>query len=302
MVRWIKKKELPQITRVNYKKMSLIQLKELINEIYEAKKVYDTKCKQKKAFRESMEQYVYLFFKQRFGLNNIVIESVLGLTEAVRIYSNKDSDVALFALILRNEIDEEFAEIQGQIKGTIDEVLMSLVEAKHPHKGRKQLDAQFAAHKTGHISLNFGLEIVSTMYPEEHPNRDEIVRKLKSKVDIGEVPGVAFADLMKIILDMQLKTHYGFLKHLSSRFREYDDQNYGFIKRDELEELLGNFLEGVDHSIDFDNMIGSRDSFDSSVVTFSDAVSLFSSHHVESEGEQITLLQFIFELGQEFED
>ena len=302
MVRWIKKKELPQITRVNYKKMSLIQLKELITEIYEAKKVYDGKCRQKQGFRESMEQFVYLFFKQRFGLNNIVIEWVLGLTESVRSFCRQDSDVALFALILRNEIDEEFSEIQGQIKGTIDEVLMSLVEARQPNKGRKQLNAQFASLKEGSISLAFGLEIVGTMYPEEHPNRDEIVRKLRGKVEAGEHKGVVFSGLMKIILDMQLKTHYGFLRNLSSRFRAFDDQNYGYITRGDFEGLLDEFLEQVEHEIDFGGMMSQRASYEPGVVTFSDAVSLFSSHHVESEGEQITLLQFIFEQGQEFED
>jgi len=327
-LRWLKSKELAKMGGIKKKTMSLIQLKETIEEIYENKKTFDQKCKKNKTARESMEQYIYLFFKQRFGLNNIVIEWVTGLIESLRIYSSEDSDVALFSLILRNEVDEEFANIQSQIKGTIEEILVNLIETNNPHKSKKIINKMVVEKKKGIVSESLALEIVNTMYTDEHPNKEEILIKLETKVEeeskrrlaemtikkkngkgtktkkkgkkkpVEKVPGIHYESLVKIILDMQLKTHYGFLKNLSLEFRKFDDQNYGFITREQLRKLTNNFLHGSDILIDLDEMIKKRGTYDQSFLTFSDVVSMFSSKQIISEGEEITMLQFIFELDQ----
>jgi hypothetical protein len=303
--------------------MSLIQLKETIEEIYENKKKFDQKCKKNKTARESMEQYLYLFFKQRFGLNNIVIEWVAGLIESLRIYSSEDTDVALFSLILRNEVDEEFAKIQSQIKGTIEEILVNMIETNNPHKSKKIINKLVQEKKKGVIDEGLAMEIVNTMYTDEHPNKEEILIKLEAKVEeenkrrlaemakvkvdgnkkkkkkkktVEKIEGIHYNSLVKIILDMQLKTHYGFLKNLSMEFRKFDDQNYGFITREQLRKLTNNFLHGSDILIDLEEMIRKRGTYDQAFLTFSDVVSMFSSKQIISEGEEITMLQFIFEL------
>ena len=330
-LKWLKPKELAQMGGIKKKSMSLIQLKELIEEIYEHKKKYDQKCKKNKTARESMEQYLYLFFKQRFGLNNIVIEWVMSLIESLKIYSSSDSDVALFALILRNEVDEEFSNIQSQIKGTIEEILVSLVETNNPHKSKKVVNKMVLEKKKGIVSEGLALEIVNTMYTDEHPNKDEILTKLEEKVEEEQQRklkesvekngkkkagnkkkkkknssfrerGIYYASLVKIILDMQLKTHYGFLKNLSHEFRKFDDQNYGIVTREQLRKLTNNFLHGSDILIDLDEIIDKRGSFDKGVLTFSDVVLMFSNEQIVSEGEEITMLQFIFELNQDIND
>lgn len=308
--------------------MSLVQLKETIEEISDNKKIFDQKCKKNKAARESMEQYIYLFFKQRFGLNNIVIEWVTSLIESLRIYASRDSDVALFALILRNEVDEEFANIQGQIKDTIEEILVSLIETNNPNKIKRIINKMVEEKKKGVIPESLALEIVNTMYTDEHPNKDEILLKLETRVleehkkriaetsvkkvmgkknskgdkpkkkPVSREPGLLYESLVNIILDMQLKTHFKFLRNLSVEFRKFDDQNYGFISREQLRKLTNNFLHGSDILIDLDEMIVKRGSYDPGFLTFSDVVSMFSHKQIISEGEEITMLQFIFELDQ----
>lgn len=313
---------------IKKKTMSLAQVKETIEEISDNKKVFDQKCRKNKAARESMEQYVYLFFKQRFGLNNIVIEWVAALVESLRLYASADSDVALFALVLRNEVDEEFANIQSQIKETIEEILVSLVETNNPNKIKRVINKMVDDKKKGVVSEALALEIVNTMYTDEHPNKDEILLKLEARVAeehrkrVAELsakrlagkkgakgdkakrrpaprePGLLYESLVNIILDMQLKTHFKFLRNLSVEFRKFDDQNYGFISREQLRKLTNNFLHGSDILIDLDELIEKRGSYDPAVLTFSDVVAMFSGKQIVSEGEQITMLQFIFELDQ----
>lgn len=84
---------------VNFKSLSLRQTKEFIEELYEAKTAYDNKCIEQALTKQTMEQFMYHHLKQRYGLNTAVIEWVLAVVEAVRIYSKKDNDLATFGYV-----------------------------------------------------------------------------------------------------------------------------------------------------------------------------------------------------------
>lgn len=321
-LRWLDQKEPPKMKAINRKVISFSHLKELIGELYEAKKNFDSKCKKNQLPRESMEQFMFSFFKNKFGLNAIVIEWVFGLVEAVRMYHQKDNDIALFALILRNQVDEEFAEIQKQIKLTINDILMNLVETQNPNKGKREVNIIFSTRVKGRIRENMALEIVNTMYTEEHPNKDEILEKLLDKISHDEqkinqgklaisksmanlkhknksIRSIQYSALVKIILDMQLKTHYSFLRNLSREFKVFDSQNYGFITLDQFQKLVYNFAPEIASEKEIAELLESRESFDPATLTFSDVVILFSAKHVETNGEKITMLQYIFELADD---
>lgn len=321
-LRWLDQKEPPKMKAINRKVISFSHLKELISELYEAKKGFDIKCKKNQLPRESMEQFMFSFFKNKFGLNAIVIEWVFGLVEAVRMYHQKDNDIALFALILRNEVDEEFAEIQKQIKLTINDILMNLIETQNPNKGKREVNGLYTARVKGWIREGTALEIVNTMYTDEHPNKDEILIKLQDKIDADEQKGpngqmpvsksmanlrlkgkparsIQYSALVKIILDMQLKTHYSFLRNLSREFKAFDAQNYGYISLEQFQKLVYHFAPEIASEKEIATLLESRESFDPATLTFSDIVILFSAKHVETNGEKITMLQYIFELTDE---
>lgn len=323
-LRWLDPKEPPKMNIVNRKVISFTQLKELIEELYEAKRNFDIKCKKNKMPRESMEQFMFSFFKHKFGLNPIVVEWVYGIIESIKMYHSQDNDVALFALILRNEVDEEFAEIQKQIKLTINDILINLIETKNPNKGKREINTIFSRKIKGRVSESIALEIVNTMYNDEHPNKEEILEKLLEKIKDDEEkiqkgslalsksmanlrqkrkPGIAvqirsikYTDLIKIILDMQLKTHYSFLSNLSQKFKMLDYQNYGYINLEQFTDLVHFFKPELANEQEILQMLENRETFDQSILTFSDVVILLSTKQVESEDEKITMLQYIFEM------
>ena len=309
---------------INKKVISLSQLKELIEELYDAKQEFDSKCKKNKMPRESMEQFMFSFFKHKFGLNAIVVEWVYGVIEAIKMYHKRDNDVALFALILRNEVDEEFADIQKQIKLTINDILMNLIETQNPNKGKREINNMFSSKAKGRINENMALEIINTMYTDEHPNKEEILEKLmarikhdeekiakgtlsisksmatlrtKSKLNSKRIRSIQYLALVKIILDMQLKTHYGFLSNLSKEFKKLDTQNYGFISLDQFQELVHTFTPDLSGESSIAELMQGRDDYDPNSLTFSDVVILFSAKHVETNDEKITMLQYIFEMA-----
>jgi hypothetical protein len=57
---------LPSKTHVRI--LTLKQMKEIINDIYLQKIKYDEKCNESRLPRETMEQYMYTYLNQRYGL------------------------------------------------------------------------------------------------------------------------------------------------------------------------------------------------------------------------------------------
>ena len=66
-----------------------------------------------------MEQYMYTFLNQRYGLKSLIFEWINTIINGIKKYMSEDNDVAVFGKILRNESDEEFRFVQSQVKNTI---------------------------------------------------------------------------------------------------------------------------------------------------------------------------------------
>ena len=90
------------------KVLPLKQLKDVINDIYQQKIKYDIKCRESKLPVETMEQYMYTYLNQKYGLKTLIIEWASTIIHGVRTYLKDDHEVTLFGKILKNECDEEF--------------------------------------------------------------------------------------------------------------------------------------------------------------------------------------------------
>lgn len=109
-----------QIGQTHIRNLSLKQITDIITDIYQQKIKYDQKCEENKLPRETMEQYMYTYLNQRYGLKNLIIEWAASIINAIKKYSKLDHTVGLFGKILRNECDEEFRFIQVHIRDTLD--------------------------------------------------------------------------------------------------------------------------------------------------------------------------------------
>ncbi|EGR33776.1 hypothetical protein IMG5_038510 [Ichthyophthirius multifiliis] len=103
--------------------LSLRQLKEIIEEIYRSKSIYDKKYIDQQLPLETMEQHMYTYLNQKYGLKNLIVEWAGAIINGIKNYGNEDNDISVFGKILRNECDEEFRFVQIQIKNTITELL-----------------------------------------------------------------------------------------------------------------------------------------------------------------------------------
>ena len=82
-------------------------MKEIINDIYNSKAEFDKKSDENKLPRETMEQHMYTYLNQKYGLKSIIIEWASNIINGIKIFSSEDSEICLFGKILRNEIEED---------------------------------------------------------------------------------------------------------------------------------------------------------------------------------------------------
>lgn len=113
-----------------------------------------------------MEQYMYTYLNQRYGLKNLIIEYAAAIITGIKQYSKDDHDIALFGKILRNECDEEFRFIQATVKDTIFALLKAYVREKHPTKSEDSQSQMFDAIVNGCIDQAQWKKIIDKMYDD----------------------------------------------------------------------------------------------------------------------------------------
>ena len=145
------------------------QAKDLIVEIVNAKHKYDDQCFTNKQPRETMEQFMYTYLNQRYGLKNLIIEWAAAIITGIKQYQKEDHDVALFGKILRSECDEEFRFIQQTVKETVIALLRALFREKYPQKSENTLIGMVDAVLSGKgfIENWQWRRIIEKMYDEE---------------------------------------------------------------------------------------------------------------------------------------
>ena len=157
------------ISHANNRTLSLRQLRDLINDIYSQKTKFDQKCEENRLPRETMEQFMYTYLNQRYGLKNLIIEWAAAIITGIKTYQKEDHDVALFGKILRSECDEEFRFIQQTVKETVIALLRALFREKYPQKSENTLISMVdnVLSGKGFIENWQWRRIIEKMYDEE---------------------------------------------------------------------------------------------------------------------------------------
>ena len=183
--------------------LTLKQLKELINDMYNQKQKYDEKCSETRLPRETMEQYMYNYLNQRYGLKNLIIEWAAALINGIKRYSLEDSDVALFGKILRNECDEDFRFVHSEVKSAMVDILRERLKQRYRSKTETEITKMLNEIQARDIEEWQWKEIISKMYNEEHfaileqRIRDRIAER-SSQIDKNERKRLTREELLSL--------------------------------------------------------------------------------------------------------
>ena len=159
-----------QIFKTKYKILSLKSMKELIIEIYNSKIIFDKKCIENGKSRETLEQYMYTYLNQKYGLKNLIIEWASSIINAIKLYSIEDSEVYLFGKILRNELDEDSRLILIKLQENISQILEFYLKSKNPLKSNAQITKLLNEKKNGILTEEEWKGIIYYLYNEEEGN------------------------------------------------------------------------------------------------------------------------------------
>lgn len=292
------------VGKTNIRTLTLKQLKDVISDIYAQKLKYDQKWVESKLPRETMEQFMYTYLNQRYGLKSLIIEWVAAIINGIKTYLKQDHDVALFGKILKNEWDEEFRFIQTHVKETLVGLLRALLRERFALKSESEIGKMMKSIERGSMEEWQWRKIVEKMYdPNDYEileqkfidaiqerrhksiynsmgdsrkmTREEQMMKLQQK----DIEKLRFTDFQKIILDFQLREHEKFLEKFIDVFKSIDSDNNGVINESEFRELVQS-MDVISDEEEVNYLLQMIDPFNNQQMTFSELVHLFSSHMV----------------------
>jgi len=183
------------IGRVQTKTLTLKQLKDTIQDMYSQKVKFDKKCTENKVGKETLEQYMYTYLNQKFGLKPLIVEWAAAIINGVKAYIKEEHDVALFAKILKNECDEDFRFIQMHVQETLINLVKVMLKDKHPLKAEKEIQKMLENIEKGRIDDWMWLKILEKMYEERDGQilqeriRDLIAMRSRENPDISAQSG-----------------------------------------------------------------------------------------------------------------
>lgn len=305
LLRWNKTKDFnKKIPTLTYHSFTKVQLSSFLEEIYAKKKIYDKNCLQKEEGIETVEQFVFYHLKKKYRLNSVVIERVFGLIEGIRVFSPKDAEIALFGLIMRNEIDEDFRDIVLQIKFSVRDLLYKILENGNNYMGKKDLVKLWNKKIKGDIKFDKASEIIEIMFEELEDENEVInlIEKLRKEIVVQKqikksytaqksVELIPFRKLEKSILCYHIRKRHNYLSNLKNQFIKKDRKRYGYINRDKFCEITDIYDPEI--KIDRDDLVEKVDPFDNNAITFDSMVKQFMIEKVENEenGESLNLIQ-----------
>ena len=282
-------------------------MKEIINDIYNSKAEFDKKSDENKLPRETMEQHMYTYLNQKYGLKSIIIEWASNIINGIKIFSSEDSEICLFGKILRNEIEENARLIYSDIQKSILEYLKYYIKKKNHYISAKEISAILKEKKRGSLTEEEWKEVINYLYNEEHAKIleeriSDIIQKkyFKSKLDtdrkltreeiiqlskLKEEYNIPFKDLVKIIHEFQIRQREKQLKNFVQLFKSVDKDNNGIINEEEFVNLLYNMnIFGDQLKRKIVELLTQIDPYNNKQITFSECVNLFGSIPYEQDG------------------
>jgi len=155
------------VNLITPKILSIKNTKDIIQEIYNSKTIYDQKCYENKVPRETLEQYMYTYLNQKYGLKNLIIEWASSIINAIKMYSSEDCDINLFGKILRNEQEEDSRLVIENLKNNVSELLEYYLRNKNPFKSKNDIKKMLKNKKEGILIEEEWKGIINYIYNEE---------------------------------------------------------------------------------------------------------------------------------------
>ena len=283
---------------------SLRQLLETINDIYNSKLEYDKKLTQNHQQKLTMEQFLYHYLNNKYGLKNLVIEYASGIIQGIKDFSKKNSEVLLFAKILRNELEEQEILIISKLRETIHDFLIYYYQNKYQYKSKNEVDVLVQKCKSGILVEDQWKNIVGYLFSENENDLVNLVQRIQKYIDRQNSTiesnkkygnSISYQKFIQLVIDYQIKLRSIYLKNFNHIFKMIDtDHNgiifdYEFVK---LVEMANVYSTREEIEIKTQMMLKELDKYGNKNITYNDIIELWSKEMTVDQitGEKLSLL------------
>ena len=228
--------------KLNTRFLNLNNLLEIIAQIYKIRNSRIEKQKQGVYNKATLEQDFYTYLKSKYGLKNLIIEWNINILSSVQSYVKLNSEVYLFSLILRNELDEDSIDILKKIKKTMNNILnliydydINMVESIRKNK-------EFMREIEWRTISNC-LYIDDNNLKEKFENIvSNFIDKLVKGQDLIAKTGknILFGDFLNILIGFNIKLRKKYLHNLFLLFRKEDKKRTGIIDLEGFKNIIKN--------------------------------------------------------------
>jgi hypothetical protein len=285
-------------------------MKEIISNIYTSKISFDKKCLINKQPKQTMEEYMYTYLNQKYGLKNMVIEWATNIINGIRTFSNEDTEISLFGKILQNELEESCRLLINNLKVNINSILSNLIKAENPFKNEYELNNIKIKYIKNDIPPEKTQQIIETLFDEKGRtilfekinnhinNRRNIIMKnnsIKGKLSREEMNKIMYSKqnecnyvqydfLIDICLEYQIKSHIKYLKPFLKLFQSIDTDRDGILDEEQFVLLIKNMnIFKEDNIVQIiEEFLNSLDPYGYKHIIFSDIVELFTKINFDS--------------------
>ena len=201
----------------------------LINSIYESKEKEEKINLEKGLPQETLEHHIYTFLTRKYGVKHIVIEKAFSIFSSLRKYCNINSDILLFAKIIRNDIDESSREFSKEIKKNLEKLLYN-----------KNIDDDI-------------IKIISnSFYCNDNNLKNLFLNKIYTIKDKNKI--INTEDIYNIILELEIKERNIYLKNFRALFRRVDTDSDGTINTYDTNALFGLIYDEIKDDLNKDEI------------------------------------------------
>ena len=283
---------------------SLRQLLETINDIYNSKLENDKKLTQNHQQKLTMEQFLYYYLNNKYGLKNLVIEYASGIIQGIKDFSKKNSEVLLFGKILRNELEEQEILIISKLKETINDFLIYYYQNKYQYKSKNEVNILVQKCKNGILVEDQWKNIVGYLFSDNENDLINLINRIQKYIDKQNTTiesnkkygnSISYNKFIQLVIDYQIKLRNLYLKNFNHIFKILDTDHNGIIYDYEfvkLVEMANVYSTREEIEIKTQMMLKELDKYGNKNIIYNDIIELWSKEMTIDQitGEKLTLL------------
>ena len=253
--------------------------------------------KQKEGFynKGTLEQDLYTYLKSKYGLKKLIIEWNMNIISSIQAYYKINGEVFLFALLLKNELDEESIEILNKIKRTVNNILNIIYDYNINKISKIKQNKEF-------INENEWKAISTCLYSDDDFLKEKFINEVEQYInniikrkDLIEKTGqkILYEDFINLLIIFNMKLRKMYLHNLFNLFTKEDKKKIGIINIDNFKQIIRNSgiikdeqkLEDV-----IEKLVEIIDIEGSGQITFSDCVQCLDKLDLITEEGKIKFL------------